>query len=81
MRTLIAHARRTGVAPPDCCCAALRTGDRARGPIPGAGQIVIGTHGRSGVSRLILGSVAAKVIAAASCPTLVVPAARKAGKR
>jgi nucleotide-binding universal stress UspA family protein len=82
MRTLIAHARRTGVAatglllrgaPHEAIVRAARS--------HGAGQIVIGTHGRSGVSRLILGSVAAKVIAAASCPTLVVPAPRKAGKR
>jgi nucleotide-binding universal stress UspA family protein len=82
MRTLIALARRTGVAatglllrgaPHEAIVRAARS--------HGAGQIVIGTHGRSGVSRLILGSVAAKVIAAASCPTLVVPAPRKAGKR
>ena len=82
MRTLLAHACKTGVA---------ATGLLLRG-IPheaivraarshAAGRIVIGTHGRSGVSRLILGSVAAKVIAAATCPTLVVPAAKKGGKR
>jgi len=82
MRTLLALARRTGVAatglllrgaPHEAIVRAARS--------QAAGRIVIGTHGRSGVSRLILGSVAAKVIAVASCPTLVVPAARKAGKR
>ena len=35
--------------------------------------LVLGTHGRSGVQRLFLGSVAEKVIRKASCPTLVVP--------
>lgn len=37
------------------------------------GKIVVGTHGRSGFSRLLLGSVAARVIAASRCPVLVVP--------
>ncbi len=32
--------------------------------------IVIGTHGRKGLSRLILGSVAEKVIRTAHCPVL-----------
>lgn len=34
--------------------------------------IVIGTHGRSGVDRLLLGSVADRVIRLASCPVLAV---------
>lgn len=34
--------------------------------------VVIGTHGRKGVSRFFLGSVAARVIANASCPVLTV---------
>ena len=80
MQTLLAYARKTGVqarglllrgAPHEAIVRAARA--------HGAKQIVVGTHGRSGVSRLILGSVAAKVIAAAACPTLVVPARRKAG--
>lgn len=33
--------------------------------------IVVGTHGRTGVERLVLGSVAESVIGAASCPVLV----------
>jgi nucleotide-binding universal stress UspA family protein len=41
----------------------------------GADIIVIGSHGRSGVPRLVLGSVAEKVIHAATCPVLVVKAA------
>ncbi|HKT80934.1 MAG TPA: universal stress protein [Vicinamibacterales bacterium] len=36
------------------------------------GVLVIGTHGRTGVSRLLLGSVAQRVVGAASCPVLTV---------
>jgi universal stress protein A len=35
--------------------------------------IVMGTHGRTGVSRVLLGSVAESVLRNASCPVLVVP--------
>lgn len=34
--------------------------------------IVVGTHGRSGLSRLLLGSVAEKVLRRAPCPVLTV---------
>jgi len=37
-----------------------------------ADLIVIGTHGRTGVSRLIMGSVAEHVVRTARCPVLVV---------
>ena len=37
-----------------------------------AKQIVIGTHGRTGVARFFLGSVAARVAATAPCPVLTV---------
>jgi len=33
--------------------------------------LVIGTHGRTGVKRLVLGSVAEKVVRTAACPVLV----------
>ena len=39
--------------------------------------IVMGTHGRRGVSRLLMGSVAAMVIATAPCPVLTVRGARR----
>jgi nucleotide-binding universal stress UspA family protein len=39
-----------------------------------ADLIVIGTHGRSGVRRLLLGSVAERVIVLAPCPVLAVRA-------
>jgi nucleotide-binding universal stress UspA family protein len=34
--------------------------------------IVMGTHGRSGVSKLVMGSVAEKVVKSAGCPVLIV---------
>ena len=37
-----------------------------------ADLIVMGTHGRTGVSRFLIGSVASRVIARAHCPVLVV---------
>ncbi|MBB5444960.1 MULTISPECIES: universal stress protein [unclassified Paraburkholderia] len=39
-----------------------------------ADAIVMGTHGRRGVQRLMLGSVAERVLRSASCPVLMVPA-------
>lgn len=44
--------------------------DRARQI--GADLIVMGTHGRSGLSHLLMGSVAEKVLRSAPCPVLVV---------
>jgi universal stress protein A len=35
--------------------------------------IVVGTHGRTGMSRALLGSVAERVVRTASCPVLSVP--------
>lgn len=37
--------------------------------------VVLGTHGRSGFERLVLGSVAEKVLRRATCPVLTVPPA------
>lgn len=37
-----------------------------------ADLIIMGTHGRTGMSHLLLGSVAEKVVRAASCPVLTV---------
>lgn len=38
-----------------------------------AGLVVMGTHGRSGFERLLIGSVAEKVLRKAPCPVLLVP--------
>lgn len=38
-----------------------------------ADLLVIGTHGRSGFERLLLGSVAEKVLRKATCPVMTVP--------
>jgi nucleotide-binding universal stress UspA family protein len=40
-----------------------------------ADLVVMGTHGRKGVSRFFLGSVAARVISTAPCPVMTVRAA------
>ena len=39
-----------------------------------ADMIVIGTHGRTGLTRLLLGSVAERVVRTAECPVLTVHA-------
>jgi nucleotide-binding universal stress UspA family protein len=38
----------------------------------GADLIVLGSHGRTGIERLLMGGVAERVIVLASCPVLVV---------
>ena len=43
--------------------------------------LVLGTHGRTGVARLVLGSVAARVVATAPCPVLTVRAPEPAQAR
>ena len=37
-----------------------------------ADMIVVGTHGRSGLSHMLIGSVAEKVVRKASCPVLTI---------
>jgi nucleotide-binding universal stress UspA family protein len=55
----------------------LDAGDAAEKIVEHAGRldadlIVLGTHGRTGLKRLLIGSVAEKVVRLASCPVLVV---------
>ena len=38
----------------------------------GAALIIVGTHGRTGLRKIVLGSVASQVIATAPCPVLTV---------
>lgn len=44
----------------------------------GYDMIVVGTHGRTGLSHLIMGSIAEKVVRYAHCPVLTVRAPSKA---
>lgn len=46
-----------------------------------ADLLVIGTHGRTGLARLFLGSVASRVIATATCPVLSVRAGTRSAAR
>ena len=45
-----------------------------RAAVLGADLIVVGTHGRGGVSHLLIGSVAERVIRLAACPVMTVRA-------
>jgi nucleotide-binding universal stress UspA family protein len=47
----------------------------------GADLIVLGTHGRTGVTRAILGSVSERVVRTAGCPVLTVPMRLRSRKR
>jgi universal stress protein A len=42
--------------------------------------IIIGSHGRGGISRLLVGSTAERVVEHAPCPVLVVKESRRAAK-
>jgi nucleotide-binding universal stress UspA family protein len=43
----------------------------------GADLIVVGTHGRTGIAHVIMGSVAERVVQRSSCPVLVIPPERR----
>jgi nucleotide-binding universal stress UspA family protein len=42
----------------------------------GASLIVVGTHGRTGIEHVLMGSVAERVVQRSTCPVLVIPQAR-----
>jgi nucleotide-binding universal stress UspA family protein len=42
--------------------------------------LVLGTHGRTGVMKALLGSIAARVVATAACPVLTVRMPVEAGR-
>lgn len=46
-----------------------------------AGAIVMGTHGRTGLVRVLMGSVAEKVVRTAPCPVLTIHPAQPAGAK
>lgn len=52
--------------------------DFSRSSEVGARRIVIGTHGRRGLAKLLLGSVAEAVVRRASCPVLSVKVPERA---
>lgn len=72
--SLAAQTRKTSSRPVET---ALAEGDPSKEIVKAAADhgcdlIVIGTHGRSGISHLVLGSVAEKVVQRAACPVLTV---------
>ena len=46
----------------------------------GADMIVMGTHGRTGLAKLVLGSVASRVVTLAACPVLTVRGGRRGAR-
>ena len=73
MKTLLDEVKSSGVAvqtrftpghPRDAILEAAEQG--------GYGLIVMGTHGRRGLSHLFIGSVAEQVVRRASCPVLTI---------
>ena len=73
LASLVAKAKKAGVR----AKAVLRDGiaheqivRASRSPL--ADMIVIGTHGRTGLAKLFLGSVAGRVVSTAKCPVMTV---------
>ncbi len=73
LASLVAKAKKAGVR----ANAVLRDGiaheqivRAARSPL--ADMIVVGTHGRTGLAKLFLGSIAARVVSTAKCPVMTV---------
>jgi universal stress protein A len=70
---LLARARRAGVRAAGVIMAGSPYEVIARAArAKRADVLVLGTHGRTGLSRFFLGSVAARVLATAPCPVLTV---------
>lgn len=67
-----ARAGQAAVAPPIVATGDARLQIEQTARRIGADLIVMGTHGRHGVSRLLLGSVAEAVLRIAPCPVLLV---------
>jgi nucleotide-binding universal stress UspA family protein len=68
---LVARARSAGVRARGLLLEG-QPADRILRAARGAGLLVIGTHGRTGLARFILGSVASRVVAGARCPVVTV---------
>ena len=72
----ILDALRRSVGLPDSASRFIRLGHAAEGIANVAGEwradlVVIGSHGRGGLGRVLLGSVAEAVVRCAPCPVLV----------
>jgi nucleotide-binding universal stress UspA family protein len=77
LNTLVARAKKAGARATGLLlegAAAEQIVRAARGR--GAGMIVMGTHGRTGLAKLFLGSVAERVVGRAPCPVMTVKARR-----
>jgi nucleotide-binding universal stress UspA family protein len=75
--TLVARARKAGVRTRGLLLEGIaheRIVRAARGQH--ADMIVMGTHGRTGIARFMLGSVASRVVSHAGCPVLTVRGGR-----
>jgi nucleotide-binding universal stress UspA family protein len=75
---LVARGRDAGVQ----CLTAIPQGAAADEIVThanriGAELIVTGTHGRTGLRKVLLGSVAEQVVRKATCPVMVVPPPRE----
>lgn len=82
MRRLVAALPRSGVVPKGI----VRKGNPDDALLAHAGRrraayLVVGTHGLGVGRRMMLGSTALRVLAAAPCPVLVVPSAPRARRR
>jgi nucleotide-binding universal stress UspA family protein len=75
MRRFVDTEAAPGVVPIDTVLREGNTVDEILGQadVLHADLLVIGTHGRSGFQRLVLGSIAEKVLRKATCPVLSVP--------
>jgi nucleotide-binding universal stress UspA family protein len=76
LQPLLGRAEKAGVkarglvlpgAPDEAIAEAVKEND--------ADLVIMGTHGRKGVARFLVGSVASRVISTAPCPVMTVPAA------
>jgi nucleotide-binding universal stress UspA family protein len=73
LSALVAKAKKAGVAAQALLLDGIAHEQIARAArSKRADLIVIGTHGRTGLAKFFLGSVAGRVVASASCPVLTV---------
>ena len=73
LASLVAKAKKVGVRAKPVLRDGIAHEQIARAArSPRADMIVIGTHGRTGLAKLFLGSVAGRVVATAKCPVMTV---------